>query len=540
MRISRMRKRVSVPRWLAGTLVAVVIAGCDLAFPVDATMVADPQIAGGGTSIKGVGDTLTFTVYVHDSSGGNPLKATGVPLFRWSYPHALLDSLSFSADGSVALFRARAPGHGTITAYTVPTPALPLDSITFLLYIYYPWSHVAAGAEHTCAISMLNEVFCWGDTTRGAVGVQTQHALVPRRVQGIKTDSGVPRTIAAGAFHTCTRVRGSDFARVWCWGSNVTGQLGNGSSSPQAQPMPGTVQLPGSLFVEAGAGHSCVIYDGRLLCWGDGTDGKLGFEAPDRCGSSTVSPCSVYAIEVEGLAPILAVAPGSHHTCALTLLGLAYCWGSDAAGQLGDEQRTSASIRPVRVAGNLVLTAITAGATHTCGLTPSGAAYCWGSGSYGELGVPVPLDHCSAVPCSSTPRQVSGGLTFTALSAGDGFTCGIATGGDVYCWGRNDELQLGVLDAPDVCGDVECSTVPLSSSSLNAREINAGRAHACAVMQQNDILCWGRNRSGQLGRGFAGEPQTPQFVVDPSLSDAQLQAAIRRGRSNAATRRRLP
>jgi alpha-tubulin suppressor-like RCC1 family protein len=512
-----MRKRVPVPRWLAGILGAVLVAGCDLAFPVDATLVGDPQIVGSDNgAIGGVGDTLSLSAFVYDSNGGDPLKATGVPLFRWTYPHELLDSISISADGLEALFYARAPGFGLVKAYTVPTPAMPLDSITFLLYIYYPWARVAAGAEHTCAISGLDEVFCWGDTTHGAVGVQTQNALVPRRVQGLKTDSGAPASIVAGDFHTCANLRGYEFSRVWCWGSNVTGQLGNGSSSPQAQPVPGTVQLPGSLGVEAGAGQSCARYDGRLLCWGDGTDGKLGFEAPDRCGSSAVSPCSVYAIEVEGLAGVLAVALGSHHTCALSLLELAYCWGSDAAGQLGDEQRTGASIRPVRVAGNLVLTAITAGATHTCGLTPSGAAYCWGSGSYGELGVPVPLEHCSAVPCSSTPRQVSGGLTFTALSAGDGFTCGIATGGDVYCWGRNDELQLGVLGAPDACGNVECSTVPLGRAISDARRINAGRAHVCVVTQQNQVACWGRNRSGQLGGGTAGQPQTALFVVDPS------------------------
>lgn len=535
MRIIGMRKRAPIPRWLAGILGVVVIAGCDLAFPVDATVVGDPQIAGGDEgAIGGVGDTLSFTAYVFDSNGGNPLGANGVPLFRWSYPHALLDSISFSVDGSVAIFRAKAPGTGLVTAYTVPTAAMPLDSITFLLYIYYPWARVAAGAEHTCAISGLDEVFCWGDTTRGAVGVQSQHALVPRRVQGLQTDSATPQAIVAGAFHTCANGRRNEFFRVWCWGSNVTGQLGNGSSSPVAQPVPGIVQLPGSHFVEAGAGHSCAIYDGRLLCWGDGADGKLGFEAPDRCGSGA-APCSVYAIEVQGLDRILAVTAGSHHTCALTLSQLAYCWGSDAAGQLGDEGQTGASIRPVRVAGNLVLNAITAGATHTCGLTPSGAAYCWGSGSYGELGVPVPPEHCSAVPCSSVPRQVSGGLTFTALSAGDGYTCGIATGGDVYCWGRNDELQLGVLGAPDACGNIECSTVPLRIS-MDARRINAGSAHVCVVTQRNDILCWGRNRSGQLGRGFTGEPQTPQFVEDPSESDAQGQAAIHGGSSNAATR----
>ena len=136
---------------------------------------------------------------------------------------------------------------------------------------------------------------------------------------------------------------------------------------------------------------------------------------------------------------------GAVHTCAITMTGAAYCWGSNYAGQLGNEspEPPGSSSTPVPVAGDITFVSLSAGAIHTCGLTEGGTAYCWGSNSRGKLGNGTTLN-------SSAPVPVAGELNFRQLSAGAGYTCGIAVDGAAYCWGDNSWGQLGDGSAIDV------------------------------------------------------------------------------------------
>jgi alpha-tubulin suppressor-like RCC1 family protein len=130
------------------------------------------------------------------------------------------------------------------------------------------------------------------------------------------------------------------------------------------------------------------------------------------------------------------VGSGSFHTCGITPAGAAYCWGQNDFSALGDgttTQRTS----PVPVAGGLSFAAATGGGFHTCGVTTGGAAYCWGSNRDGELG------DGSAAFTQTTPVAVVGGLSFAVVSPGAFHTCGVTAGGSAYCWGSNLNLQLG-------------------------------------------------------------------------------------------------
>ncbi len=200
----------------------------------------------------------------------------------------------------------------------------------------------------------------------------------------------------------------------------------------------------------AGYAHTCVLTgSGAAYCWGDNFYGQLG----NGSTSNSVTP-----VAVAGGLNFNALAAGLYHTCGLTSAGAAYCWGRNAEGQLGDGSTTNSS-RLVAVVGDLRFNALAAGGyhagfgfrfEHTCGLTSSGAAYCWGLNSNGQLGVGTATgpESCpygaEEIPCSTVPVPVSGGVSFAALSAGDfSYTCGVTGAGAIYCWGSNYYGQLG-------------------------------------------------------------------------------------------------
>ena len=149
-------------------------------------------------------------------------------------------------------------------------------------------------------------------------------------------------------------------------------------------------------------------------------------------GSGTCTRCFTYVSSGVLASPIAA---GYQHTCGLSSSGAAYCWGSNLSGQLGTREQLRSST-PVAVAGGLSFSALGTGWDYTCGLTSAGAAYCWGSNVGGQLGD-------GSQTSSSTPVAVSGGLSFSGITTGDGHTCGITAAGAAYCWGYNGYGQLG-------------------------------------------------------------------------------------------------
>ena len=130
------------------------------------------------------------------------------------------------------------------------------------------------------------------------------------------------------------------------------------------------------------------------------------------------------------------ITTAAFHTCGITTAGAAYCWGSNYHGEIGDGTRTD-RWNPTTVFGELTFKSITALGIHTCGLTTAGAAVCWGENAYGELG------DGTAATARLTPTVVSGGLTFQAITAGAGSTCGVTVAQSAFCWGVNSYGQLG-------------------------------------------------------------------------------------------------
>jgi len=166
--------------------------------------------------------------------------------------------------------------------------------------------------------------------------------------------------------------------------------------------------------------------DGAAYCWGTNIGGELG-------SGTTVQNTSVPG-PVSGGLSFVGLAAGTNHACALTRDGAAYCWGSNELQELGTGD-TVRRLVPTLVSGGLSFSTLAAGGDHTCGIAKSGAAYCWGGNIYGQLG------SGSSQNPSGVPLAVSGGLTFTAITAGAGHTCAIASSGTVYCWGANSDGQ---------------------------------------------------------------------------------------------------
>ena len=198
-------------------------------------------------------------------------------------------------------------------------------------------------------------------------------------------------------------------------------------------------------------------------------------------------------------APMVVV--GGSHSCALTRAGVAYCWGENLSGQLGIGRIDGDSHAvPERVAGGVRFASLVAGAQHTCGVTTIGEAYCWGSSRFGQLGV-------GGVGLFPTPTRVIGSLTFAALAAGTNHTCGIVTDSSIRCWGDNSVGQLGdgadrTTEAP-ISGTV--SPVPLAPIGAGAFvAIAAGSYTTCAATSIGWVFCWGSNSQRELGGHVSG------------------------------------
>ncbi len=197
---------------------------------------------------------------------------------------------------------------------------------------------------------------------------------------------------------------------------------------------------------------------------------------------------------------------GNHHTCGLTSGGAAYCWGNNAVGQVGDGTTGTGRTTPVAVAGERAFVRLMGGAFHTCGLTSSGAAYCWGNNPFGQLGDGTTTHR-------NTPVAVAGGLTFASLTVAAGnHTCGRTSAGAAHCWGYNASGQLGDGTTTDRTTPVAVAG-GITFASLTAGGLSSGSGHTCGLTSAGLAYCWGFNNFGQLGDGSTTDRTTPVLVA---------------------------
>jgi alpha-tubulin suppressor-like RCC1 family protein len=305
-------------------------------------------------------------------------------------------------------------------------------------------------------------------------------------------------TVDAGGTHTCAL---TPAGAAFCWGYNGNGQLGNGSATSSSTPVP----VAGGLRftqVSAGSSHTCgVATNGIAYCW--------GFNGSGRTGNALSTGNTVTPVAVTANLRFTSVSAGNLHSCGVTTGGAAYCWGSNASGRVGNGLTAGASLTPVAVAGNLSFAYVSAGDLHTCGLTTSGAAYCWGSNGNGRLGD-------GTMTARSTPVAVAGGFTFSDITAGGSHSCGVTAGGgpvNTLCWGSGTFGQRG----DGVLSDISMTPSLVHGAMGGTALVSAGSLHTCAA-NGSQAHCWGMNASGQLGNGGntnTAEPAAVSSIANP-------------------------
>jgi alpha-tubulin suppressor-like RCC1 family protein len=314
---------------------------------------------------------------------------------------------------------------------------------------------------------------------------------------------------------------------VRCWGFNDRGQLGDGTTTDRAAPVPvlraaGGPPLTGAKALGLGVGFSCALMDGgEVHCWGYNAFAELGDGT--TVTRSTPSPV-MSAAQGPPLTGVRALAVGSNHACASLESGELRCWGYNGSRQLGnDDVNVASSTLPVPVtqgAGKPPVEAgpvLASGESHSCATLAGGQTHCWGKSGDGRLGNGTSsLFGSTAVP--SLVLQGQDGPSFgdaSALSAGETHTCAVSSGArEVWCWGNNRNAQLGDPAAPAVrplAGRVVVGAG--GGPAAGVRAVAAGLAHTCALSNEGTVQCWGWNAHGQVGDGANADRATPATVL---------------------------
>jgi len=360
---------------------------------------------------------------------------------------------------------------------------------------------IAAGTVHTCALISDGTVQCWGLNFQEQLGNGTNvDSPSPVTVAGL---SGRAIAIAAGGGQSCALI---DNGTVQCWGADTSGELGDGvvttTLTPGVNPPVTVSGLSNATAIFAANDHTCaLLVSGTADCWGGNIEGQLGN------GSTTESdvPVAVLINDLSAQGAIRVASQFSINTCALLASGTAECWGDDQSDGLGNDATTLEIPSPVAMTVVSEMKAVNNGAFGTCVLLANGTVQCWGGNGHGEVGNGTTTD-------SITPQTVSNLSGVKAISLGYQFACALLSSGTVECWGENDLGELGNGSFTDSSVPTVVTGPPFAVGGLsNVKAISAGLDHVCALLANGTVQCWGYNYDGELGNGSYNS--TPPYGI---------------------------
>jgi hypothetical protein len=348
-----------------------------------------------------------------------------------------------------------------------------------------PVTKVAVGQSHTCAVTTAGGLKCWGSNSSGQLGDGTSTSrLTPIDVPGLT--SGVV-DVGAGEGYTCALTSAGG---VKCWGSNFGGQLGNGRMGNDliSVPTPGDVVglTSGVRAIAVGFSMACALTtDGALNCWGSGYLGNGG------------SGASAVPVDVTGLGSgVAAVNTDGSNSCALMVTGGVKCWGysSTRGPYLAPVDVPGLPNGVTAISGRAVASTLPTQQSGGCALTSAGGVTCW-TNDFGAFPTPEGLSSGIAKLSSPTTR------------------CVVTTGGGAKCWGFNGQGELG-----DGTTTLRLAPVDVSGLASGVASISANAYGTCAVTTAGDLWCWGWNVSGGVGDGTTTPRHVPTRVVGLNAS----------------------
>lgn len=383
-------------------------------------------------------------------------------------------------------------------------------------------SRLALGYKHSCFISEDQTVSCWGSNQYGQLGhgkktkEEIEDELLDRQNNGevitpevieaeqnklssstpvkVKDSNGVMTgaiKISSSENHTCALLEGGN---VKCWGWNSYGQLGNTELNTQSKKASSTAvdvnvaDLQGVKAISVGNKYSCALLEaGDIKCWGTEPS---GFSADKLLELTKKNPTQLTT--------------ASAHACAVVDNNKIQCLGNSDDGKLGHTHNTEQVVTDI---DNALL--VSSKGDHSCALLDNGRVRCWGYNLKGQIGNG---DGGSAISTVKIPdTNVIQLSEVVSLSSGEQYNCAVTLGGQVKCWGNNDNGQLGFTST----GSYKRQFSPRVAASgiSTAIEVSVSQYHSCARLNNEDIYCWGQNDLGQLGRPIKESNSEPVKVV---------------------------
>jgi alpha-tubulin suppressor-like RCC1 family protein len=343
---------------------------------------------------------------------------------------------------------------------------------------------VSTGAAHACARRENGGVVCWGVNDHGQLGISGSARLPLSPVEGL----GNVAQIAAGGRHTCAL---DDAHNVTCWGANDMRQLATSGGDRASPSAPHSVGPSSS--IGAGRDHTCAVQtSGAVLCWGGNMFAALGPATPNADGVATVP----------GISTARTIAGGQSHTCALLTDGGIRCWGWNANDQLGVTMPPTPPALATPGGLPVTMVAVSLGAFHSCSLAMDGGVWCWGGNGTQQLGDPM-----RSASTIQPPALTAGPGHAVAIGVGYSHGCAVTQSHEAYCWGQSGDGEVGI--GPHSGPLAMPTKVPGLEGVVS---IDGGDAFTCAVRTIGDVVCWGKNSSGQLGDGTTISRASPVLV----------------------------
>ena len=404
---------------------------------------------------------------------------------------------------------------------------------------------ISLGNYHSFALTLMGNIFTWGVNWHGQLGTGTKEAsLTPTDITSsldLEEKDKVVQVVSGYENSSVLTLTG----RIFTWGFNWYGQLGDGTTEERHSPTDITSRFnlevnDRIIQVSLGGSHSSVnTLNGNIFTWGSNHYGQLGDGTTiNRHYQFDITSC--FNLETEET--LIQVSSGSFHSLALTSNGRIFAWGNNDYGQLGDETKII-RFSPVEITSyfnlqeNETIIQVISGFENSSALTSSGRIFTWGNNDDGQLGDGTteerycPTDITSHFDLEESDKIIHVSLGYSHSSA-------LTSSGRIFTWGYNDDGQLG----DGTTEERYCPTDITSHFDLEESDkiihVSLGSYHSSALTFLGRILAWGNNFSGQLGDGTTEERYSPTDITshfDLEESDKIIYTSLGSFHSSALT-----